>query len=166
MWWKDLCWIYQRQATLWRNGDFMLIGTIVLIAAKINFLNQALEIGNCTLSFGRLRQSGLTCVPHVQHDYFSSFNQSDHCFLGSSLPLPQTPYCLLTYNSFLISTNGNSNYFRYNAQFTRLTSHQLFSCADRDDLDWFSLRLLKISNFVKPKTATDARKSLWLWEIF
>ena len=29
----------------------------------------------------------LKCVAHVQHDCFSSFNQSDHCFLGSSLPL-------------------------------------------------------------------------------
>ena len=29
----------------------------------------------------------LKCVPHVQHDYFSSFNQSDHCFLVLSLPL-------------------------------------------------------------------------------
>ena len=27
------------------------------------------------------------CVLHVQHDYFSSFNQSDHCFLAPSLPL-------------------------------------------------------------------------------
>ena len=27
-------------------------------------------------------------VPHVQHDYFASFNQSDHCFLGSSVSLP------------------------------------------------------------------------------
>ena len=26
--------------------------------------------------------------PHVQHDYISSFNQSDHCFLALSLPLP------------------------------------------------------------------------------
>ena len=25
--------------------------------------------------------------PHVHHDYFSSFNQSDHCFLALSLPL-------------------------------------------------------------------------------
>jgi len=23
----------------------------------------------------------LKCVSHVQHDYFSSFNQSDHCLL-------------------------------------------------------------------------------------
>ena len=26
-------------------------------------------------------------VPHVQHDYFSIFRQSNHCFLASSLPL-------------------------------------------------------------------------------
>ena len=29
----------------------------------------------------------LKCVPHVQHDYFSSFKVSYHCFLASSLPL-------------------------------------------------------------------------------
>ena len=41
------------------------------------------------LSFGRLRQTiVLKCAPHVQHDYFCPFNQSDHCFLASSLPLP------------------------------------------------------------------------------
>ena len=33
-------------------------------------------------------------VQHVQHDYISSFNQSDHCFLASSLPLP-TPFLKL-----------------------------------------------------------------------
>ena len=32
----------------------------------------------------------LKCVPHVQHDYFSSFNQSDHCFLASLLLLPSS----------------------------------------------------------------------------
>ena len=26
-------------------------------------------------------------VPHVQHDYFSSFNQSNHSFVALSLPL-------------------------------------------------------------------------------
>ena len=36
--------------------------------------------------FGRLRQRiVLKCVLHVLHDYFSSFNQSDHCFVASSL---------------------------------------------------------------------------------
>ena len=32
----------------------------------------------------------IKCVPHVQHDYFSSLNQSDHCFLVLSLPLPSS----------------------------------------------------------------------------
>ena len=37
---------------------------------------QNLKFENGTSSFGRLRhRNGLTCVPHVQHDYFSSFNQ-------------------------------------------------------------------------------------------
>ena len=37
--------------------------------------------------FGRQYQKiELKCVPHVQHDYFSSFNQSEHYFLASSLP--------------------------------------------------------------------------------
>ena len=41
------------------------------------------------MSIGRLRRRILLrYVPHVQHDYVSSFNQSDHCFLGLSLPLP------------------------------------------------------------------------------
>ena len=45
------------------------------------------KFSNFTLSFGRLRQRLVVkCVPHVQHDYFSSFNQWDHCFLVSPLP--------------------------------------------------------------------------------
>jgi len=49
-----------------------------------------LKFINVTLSFGRLRQRiVLKCVPHVQHDYFSSFNQS-HRFLAQSLPLPSS----------------------------------------------------------------------------
>ena len=35
---------------------------------------------------GTLRHKNvLRCVAHVQHDYLSSFNQSDHCFLSLSL---------------------------------------------------------------------------------
>ena len=38
------------------------------------------------LSFGRLQQRiELKCMPHVQHNYFSTFNQSDHCVLVLSL---------------------------------------------------------------------------------
>jgi len=37
-----------------------------------------LKYGNFTLSFGGLRQKiAPKSVPHVQHDYFSSFNQSN-----------------------------------------------------------------------------------------
>ena len=47
-----------------------------------------IKFGNFTSSFGRLRQRILLkCVPHVQHDYFSLFNQSDHCFVVLPLPL-------------------------------------------------------------------------------
>ena len=43
------------------------------------------------MSFGRLRQRiELECVPHVQHDYFSTFSQSDRCFLASLLQLPSS----------------------------------------------------------------------------
>ena len=39
--------------------------------------------------FGTLRErSVLKCVPHVRHDYLSSFNQSDHLFLALPLTLP------------------------------------------------------------------------------
>ena len=45
------------------------------------------KFGNFKLSFDRLRHRiALESVLHVQHDYSSSFNQSDHCFLASSLP--------------------------------------------------------------------------------
>ena len=47
-----------------------------------------LKIRNFTLSFGRWRQGiVLKCVLHVQHDYFSSFNQSSHWFVAFSLTL-------------------------------------------------------------------------------
>ena len=42
------------------------------------------------MSFGRLRRRIVQHVQHVQHDYFYSFNQSDHCYLVSSLPLPSS----------------------------------------------------------------------------
>ena len=40
---------------------------------------QKLKYENFTSSFGRLRQNIVPkSVKHVQHDYFSSFNQSNH----------------------------------------------------------------------------------------
>ena len=73
-------------------------------AVEINEENERLTVGfpvvvktlNLEISryrFRRLRQTVLLkYLPHVQHDYFSSFNQSDHRFLALSLPLPS---CLL-----------------------------------------------------------------------
>ena len=48
-------------------------------AAAGSRCHQNLKYENFTSSFGRLRQKvARKCVPHVQHDYFSSFNQSNH----------------------------------------------------------------------------------------
>ena len=41
-----------------------------------------LEISRCYISVCEINV--FKCVPHVQRDYFSSFNQSDHCFLVHS----------------------------------------------------------------------------------
>ena len=52
---------------------------------------QNLKYENFTSSFARLRQNiAPKSVPHMQHDYFSSFNQSNHGFLALSLTLPST----------------------------------------------------------------------------
>ena len=54
------------------------------------------------MSFGRIRQRiVLKCA---QHDYFFSFNQSDRCFLTSSLPLSST-LLKLHINLFLQGTS-------------------------------------------------------------
>ena len=47
-----------------------------------------LEISRCHLA--AYVKELYQCVPHVQHDYLYSFNQSDHCFLASSLQLPSS----------------------------------------------------------------------------
>ena len=52
---------------------------------------QNLKYENFTSSFGRLRQNiAPKSVPHVQHDYFYSFNQSNHLFVAYSLTLPSS----------------------------------------------------------------------------
>ena len=47
-----------------------------------------LKFGNFTLV--DCERIVLNCMPHVQHNYSSSFNQSDHCFLVLWLPLPSS----------------------------------------------------------------------------
>ena len=52
---------------------------------------QNLKYENFTSSFSRLRQNiAPKSVPHVQHDYFSSFNQSNHGLVALSLTLPSS----------------------------------------------------------------------------
>ena len=95
--------------TLYKIGEvhFRLLGTNGFHARAKNErftaaglrCRQNLKNENFTSSFGRLRQNiATTSVPHVLHDYFSSFNLSNHSFVTSSLPLlssflklPNTP---------------------------------------------------------------------------
>ena len=52
---------------------------------------QNLKYENFTSSFSRLRQNiAPKSVPHMQHDYFTSFNQSNHCFVALPLTLPSS----------------------------------------------------------------------------
>ena len=52
---------------------------------------QNLKYENFSSSFGRLRQNTAPrCVLHVHHDYFFSFNQSNHWFVALSLTLPSS----------------------------------------------------------------------------
>ena len=52
---------------------------------------QNLKYETFTSLFGRLRQKiAAKSVLHVQHDYFSSFNQSNHWFVALSLTLPSS----------------------------------------------------------------------------
>ena len=56
----------------------------LLLPANVDVRTSKFE--NVTSSFARLRQSNvLNCVQHVQHDYLSSFNQSNHWFVALSL---------------------------------------------------------------------------------
>ena len=49
-----------------------------------------LEISRCHLADSDNWRIVLKCVPHAQHDYFSSFSQSDHFFLELLLLLPSS----------------------------------------------------------------------------
>ena len=74
------------------------------------------------MGLGTLRHKNvLKCVPHVQHDYLSSSNQSSHCFLALVVVVAQTPWfprngdCYGKYSNDIkdvstqrfVATNGN-----------------------------------------------------------
>ena len=87
--------------TLYKIGElhFRLLGTNGVhvkamserFTAVSSCCHQNLKYENFTSSFGRLRQNiAPKSVPHVQHDYFSSFNQWNHWFVALSLTLPSS----------------------------------------------------------------------------
>ena len=80
---------YSMVTTLYKIGEvhFRLLGTNSFhvkakserFTAASSRCGQNLKYENFTSSFGRLRQNiAPKGVPHVQHYYFSSFNQSNH----------------------------------------------------------------------------------------
>ena len=99
------------------------------IAVLCSRCRENLKFGNFTLSFGRLRQRiELKCVLHVQHGYFSSFNQSEHCFLASSLPLPSS---LLKLPSISFAPREELIFFAYqigNPQFLSVVQFPFDNC--------------------------------------
>ena len=87
----------------------------LLLGVRVVVKISNVEISRCR-SGGIRQRILLKCVPHVQDDYFSAFNQSDHCFLGLSLPLPSSLLKLSTpkgdINSFatlILSQENNPN---------------------------------------------------------
>ena len=57
------------------------------LTAAVSRCRRNLKYENFTSLFGRLRQKiAPKSVPHVQHDYFASFSQSNHSFVVLSLP--------------------------------------------------------------------------------
>ena len=89
-WTVSKSWTFIIQSRIFKQGSRSLAVSqslrFTILYHKLYILYFKFE--NFTLSFGRLRQKFvLKCVPNVQHDYISSFNQSGHCSLASSLPL-------------------------------------------------------------------------------
>ena len=87
--------------TLYKIGElhFRLLGTNGFhvkakserFTAATSRCRQNLKYENSKSSFSRLRQNiGPKSVQHVQHDYFSSFNQSNHWFVALSWTLPSS----------------------------------------------------------------------------
>ena len=63
----------------------------LLFLAQVVVKTLNLEISRRHLAkCAEMKRIVLKCVPHVQHDYFSSFNQLYHCFLALSLPFPSS----------------------------------------------------------------------------
>ena len=92
---------YSKLVTSYKKGEvpFDLLGTNSFHAKAKNErltavdsrCRQNFKYENFTPSFGRVVQNiKPESVPHVQHDYLSSFNQSNHGFVALTLPLPSS----------------------------------------------------------------------------
>ena len=92
---------YSMLITLYKIDElqFRLLGTngfhvnakTERFTAASSHCRQNLKYENFTSSFGRLRQNiAPKSMLHVQHDYFSSFNQSNYWFVALSLTLPSS----------------------------------------------------------------------------
>ena len=74
-----LCKIGAVHFRLLGTNDFHVKAKSERFSATSLRCRQNLKCENFTSSFGRLRQNiAVKSVPHVQHDCFSSFNQSNH----------------------------------------------------------------------------------------
>ena len=70
---------------------FILRSVFLSMLALEKIMPSSRYVENSTSSFGRLRQKiALKCVPHVQLDYISPFNQSNRWFVALTLPLPSS----------------------------------------------------------------------------
>ena len=103
---------------LGRNGFQVKAENERFVAAVLR-CRQNLKYENFTSSFGRLRQKiAPKGVPLVQHDYFSSFNQSNHWFVVLTLPL-QSSFLKLP---IILRTQRLSVMIRYSDSFA--SAHQ------------------------------------------
>ena len=106
--------------------------------------HQNLKYGNFTSSFGRLRQNiAPKSVPHVQHDYFSSFDQTNQSFVPLSLPLLSS-FLKAWLNARNISTQHRITLFHDVATFVERAgqTHAIFLAFSRQHVDVYVPRPL------------------------
>ena len=116
-------------------------------------------------SFGRLRQRFvLKWVPYVQHGYFSSFHQSDHCFLASSLPLLSSLLKLPIYRVEVAAEIRATSckfvvfLYLYGSGVKSPLSHIFFRSSE--EYDYFSESATPASCWVKTGTKHGCKKSV------
>ena len=125
--------------------DFHIKAKNESCTAPRSSFRQDLKYENFMSSLGRLRQNNvLKSGPHVQHDYFSSFNQSNHWFVALLLPMTSFFFKLPNNGNKVVCTFTMGNgHFRFARTFFLLPRENL-SNYDVDD----SESVIKICNFI------------------